>query len=39
MAVRQKIKSHTSAVDYFKEFLLYKNHIEKPYINVFCYKK
>ena len=39
MAVEEKIKSHTDAVDYFKQIPFYNNHIEKPYINVFCHIK
>ena len=39
MTVVEKIKSHTGAVDFFREISFYNNHIEKPYINVFCYKK
>ena len=30
MAVLSKIKSHLSAVDYFKEFPFYNKPIEKP---------
>ena len=30
MAVLSKIKSHSSAVDYFKELLFYNKPIEKP---------
>ena len=32
MAVLKKIKSHSDAVDYFKELPLYKKHIERPTI-------
>ena len=30
MAVLKKVKSHADVVDYFKELLFYKKHIEKP---------
>ena len=34
MAVLPKIKSHPSAVDYFKELLFYNKPIEKPKIKL-----
>ena len=30
MTALKKLKSHPDVVDYFKELLFYKNHIEKP---------
>ena len=30
MAVKEKIKSYSDVVNYFKELLFYNKHIEKP---------
>ena len=30
MAVKEKVKSHPDMVGYFKKYLFYNNHIEKP---------
>ena len=32
MTVKKKVKSHPDVEDYFKEFLFYNKHIEKPKI-------
>ena len=32
MTVKEKVKSHPGAVDYFKELPFYNKHIEKPKI-------
>ena len=32
MTALKKVKSHSDVVDYFKEFLFYNKHIEKPKI-------
>ena len=32
MTVKEKIKSHPGAVDYFKQLLFYNKHTEKPKI-------
>ena len=32
MTVKEKVKSHPGAVDYFKELPFYNKHIEKPEI-------
>ena len=34
MAVKEKVKSHPSVVDYFKELPFYNKHIEKPKIKL-----
>ena len=32
MTVKEKVKSHTGALGYFKKFPFYNKHIEKPKI-------